>query len=98
MDRYGILLDDDYKIKVGGIENKHIKLGDTEAQNQAVILIVNPGEIKAFPDLGVGVDSIVNDEDTSIWQYETRRQLEKDGITVKRVDINTQTGLLNVIN
>ena len=62
------------------VKNGHIALGDTSAQNQAVILIVNPGEIKAHPDLGVGVDSIVNDEDTYIWKHEIRRQLAKDVI------------------
>ena len=93
MERYGILLNEDYKMQV---KNGHIALGDTSAQNQAVILIVNPGEIKAHPDLGVGVDSIVNDEDTYIWKYEIRRQLAKDGINISGCKIDTQNGLIKI--
>lgn len=67
----------------------HITLGETTAQNQALILATRKGEWKESPLLGVGLEDIVNDHDFSGWKRLIAEQLEMDG---QQIDLLTIDG------
>jgi len=86
-----IALGNDFDLKVipqRGIDGKIIKglrLEETLPQNQAIILKMQPGELKEVPYLGCGIDDISLDNDLLEWRRKIRMQLELDGQAVKDV-------------
>lgn len=79
-----------HKDAEGKIEG--LKAGDILAQNQALILIMHPGELKENPVVGAGIADMLLDNDTPAWSDRIRRQLEFDGQRVDKVSV-TQTGI-----
>ena len=71
----------DGKIKSG------LHLAETLPQNQAVILAVQPGEIKEVPYLGVGIEDMLLDNDWLTWRRKIRMNMELDGQKVKVVEL-----------
>ena len=67
-------------------------LEETTPQNQAMILVANPGEFKEHPAWGVGICNIVNDHDFARWRRKIREQIEADGQRITKLEI-TETGL-----
>ncbi len=63
-------------------------IGDILWQNQAVILVSHKGEIKERPDIGVGIESMLLDNDALYWRTLIREALELDGQQVKSVRIS----------
>ena len=70
----------------------HLATGDVLEQNQALILMLHPGELKERPAVGVGVSDMVLDNDPIYWRTAIREQLEIDGQTVSTVEVTT-TGI-----
>ncbi len=70
----------------------HLTLGETTAQNQALILATRKGEWKENPLLGAGLEDIVNDHDFSGWKRLIAEQLEQDGQQIDLLAIDS-TGL-----
>lgn len=64
-----------------------VVIGDILAQNQAVILAANKGEIKERPELGVGINDMLLDHNPLYWRTIIREALELDGQKVKNVKI-----------
>ncbi len=81
----GIQLNDDYDLL---IEDGALQVGDVPAQNQALILITNPGEWKQYPTLGVGLESWLNDDNPGSLKAEIKKQLKSDGMTVDSVSLD----------
>lgn len=81
----GIALDNDFDIK---ISNGCFLLEETTNQDIAVVLTVNPGEIKELPKLGVGIEGITNDDDLSLWNSSIRDNLKKAGLEVDHVNVD----------
>ena len=69
-----------------------IKLAETTHQNQAMILIAHPGDLKEHPTAGVGLEDIVHDHELSHWKKVIREQIEADGQRINRLRL-TQSGL-----
>lgn len=65
-------------------------LGDTLRQNQALILVLNKGELKERPTVGCGIADMLLDHDPLFWRSMIREQLEMDGQKVNRIGITTQ--------
>jgi hypothetical protein len=92
----GILLNDNYDLQVAPVraaDNKIISglvVGNTLYQNQAIILQVQPGEIKEMPVLGVGINDVALDDDFLYWRQRIRKHMELDGQDVNEVrfDLN----------
>ncbi len=90
----GILIDDDFDLKLNVVKNSAGKItsglliGNTLYQNQALILIIQPGELKLNPIVGVGIENIVADNDILAWRKNIRQQLELDGQIVKDVSFD----------
>lgn len=66
-----------------------LRLGDTLRQNQALILVLHQGELKERPEIGVGIEDMLLDNDTLYWRSRIREQLELDNQNVDKVRITT---------
>lgn len=70
----GILISDSYDLLMSikkdsaGKITSGIRIGKTLYQNQALILIIQPGELKLSPIAGVGLENIINDNDYLGWR------------------------------
>lgn len=70
-------------------------LGDTTMQNVEIILQMQPGELKEYPTLGVGIDNMLLDNDSLLYKHKIRQQLDSDGIRVNKLEIKGITVDLN---
>jgi hypothetical protein len=68
-------------------------IGDVTAQNQAAILVAHKGEFKEYPMTGVGLNDIVNDDNSMYWEAEIAGQLKADGQRIKRLSLD-EKGLI----
>ena len=75
--------DDEGKILSG------LRLDDTLRQNQALILVLHQGELKERPEVGVGIEDMLLDNDILYWRSRIREQLELDNQNVDKVRITT---------
>lgn len=57
-------------------------------QNQALILQLHQGELKERPEVGVGIEDMLLDNDTIVWRTKIREQMEMDGQTVQSVSVS----------
>jgi hypothetical protein len=88
-----VLLDQDGDIMV---RNRSIVIGDTTLQNQYLILLAQKGEFKEYPTLGVGISDILGDDNVLEWKKRIREEFAKDDLKANKVDINLQTGELEI--
>ena len=86
----GIQLDEatnDLKIAVKrNLKGKIIRgmvIGDITAQNQFILLQSQPGEIKHAPVTGVGITSMLLDNNRLHWQTQIRRAFEREGFRIR---------------
>ncbi len=88
----------DLKIDVvrdaNGLITQGLVVGDTMNQNQAVIIIANPGEFMFNPTLGVAIDELLLDDDYLRFKHRIREHLNKDGMNVKSIDFSKTIPLL----
>lgn len=85
--RFGMQLDEmtnDLKI-----ENGHIAIGETLPQNEFLLLVMNKGELKEDPLVGVGISDMLNDNDTIGWKRKIRDGLKADGMKVEQISISS---------
>lgn len=78
------LLDNDNKIMSG------LVLGDVLRQNQALILMLNQGELKERPEVGVGIENMLLSNDPLYWRTIIAEQLEADKQKVVTIKITRQ--------
>lgn len=62
-----------------------IRTGDTDEQNQRLLLQCEKGSFKEFPGTCVGAATYLEDEDNSDLLREIRTQFTADGMTVRKV-------------
>nr|DAR26217.1 MAG TPA: hypothetical protein [Caudoviricetes sp.] len=85
--RFGMQLDEmtnDLKI-----ENGHIAIGETLPQNEFLLLVMNKGELKEDPLVGVGISDMINDNDILGWKRKIRDGLKADGMKVEQISISS---------
>ena len=59
-------------------------IGDSTLQNQAMLLTVHQGELKADPLVGVGTSDMLLDEGNMLyWRTRIRQAFESDGLKIK---------------
>jgi hypothetical protein len=85
----GIALDGEYDLK---LENGFMVLEEITAQNQALLLLANKGELKEYPLAGVGVEDMILAHNFETMRGEIINQLEADGQAVKSVKV-TASGI-----
>lgn len=90
----GIILNSNYDVQVkpvrgasGKIESGLI-IGNTLYQNQGMILILHPGEITEVPQLGVGIEDMLMDNDYLAWKRMIRMNMEMDGQVVDNISFS----------
>lgn len=79
-----ILWDDDHDIL---IVDGTIVIGESTEQHQASILLMQKGECRQFPTLGVGIGDYLDDDNLSDLNREIQQNFESDGMTVSKVAI-----------
>lgn len=77
-----------------GLIEQGIMVGDTMNQNQALLLIANPGEFKNNPTIGVAIDELLLDNDFLRFRHRIREHFAKDGLTVRNVQLENGKPLL----
>lgn len=98
MKHTGIQLNKDYDLDIAvqrdgnGLIVAGLVIGDTAYQNQALLLMCQPGEFKESPTVGVGIGDIANDHDFALWRRAITEQLEADGMQINTL-ILTDKGL-----
>ena len=94
----GTLQELDLKIEVvrgsDGLITQGLVIGDTMNQNQALILIANPGEFKFNPTIGVAIDELLLDNDYLRFRHRIREHFEKDGLKIKSIQLSDGKPLL----
>ncbi len=81
----------DFKNKTG------LSIGDTLYQNQFIISAVQKGELKEYPQMGVGIGDITNDNDLLAWKRSIREEFAKDDLEISKLDIDLTTGEMTLI-
>lgn len=76
-----------------GLITQGLVLGNTLHQNQAIILIANPGELKFNPTVGVAIGDLLLDDDYLRFRHRIREHLTKDGMKVKSVELSKNQSL-----
>lgn len=85
-----ILFNNDITIKDGDFD-----IGESDNQHTQHILIATKGEYKASPELGVGLESMLNTEEPMEFLIEAKKNLEYDGMKVNNISY-TESGTINI--
>lgn len=67
------------------IENGDFVIGDATDQNIKEILSSHKGEYKEYPEIGVGIEDMLNEDDYNEMLVEAKKNLEYDGMTVEEL-------------
>jgi len=63
-------------------------VGNTLEQNKTIILVAHKGDLKANPDLGVGLEDILLSSDYLAFRHLIREHFAKDGLVVETLDFS----------
>jgi len=69
-------------------KNGDLNVGESDQQNQTLLVANEKGSLKQFPSACVGAASYLEDEDTQGLVNETRREFIGDGMKVNSIAIN----------
>lgn len=61
-------------------------VGKTLKQNQALLLLAQPGDLKFAPTLGVGIEDALLSDDFLVFRHLIREHFAVDGMRVNRLD------------
>ena len=86
-----LLLDDSNDLI---LEGGDFAVGHSDEQHQKHILIANKGEYKEHPEVGVGIENMLNDDAYTEMLIETKKQLQYDGMVIKNVSFNEKGKLI----
>lgn len=84
----------DVKRDSNGLIIQGLCVGNTMPQNQALMLIANPGEFMFNPTIGVAIDELLLDEDYLRFRHRIRDHFAKDGLIVRSVQLDANKPLL----
>ncbi len=70
------------------IESGDLNVKDALRQNQSLLLESNKGEWKQSPTVGVGVNNYLKDTNLLGLKAEIKRQLQQDGMTINKLEVN----------
>lgn len=86
------LLDENFDLMIA---NGDFVMGDATEQNQALLLLAQKGEVRQFPDAGCGSQDWLDDDEVSDLGAEIQKQLELDGMKVKKIEV-FESGKINI--
>jgi hypothetical protein len=73
-----------------GLIEQGLIIGNIVPQNQALILIMEKGELKEYPKFGVGINGIINDNELEYWKKEIVSMMEQDGMSLASLELTTE--------
>jgi len=76
-------------------KNGDLEIGYSDNQHQEHILIANKGEYREFPELGVGIHQILDDDNYMSVLIEAKKNLEYDGMKINNIKFEAN-GNLNI--
>lgn len=77
------------------IQNGDFVIGESDNQHQLDILLSEKGEWKEFPEIGVGINEMLSDDDFVEFLIEAKKNLEYDGMSINNIEF-TGDGKLNI--
>lgn len=81
---FDVLLDENKDLK---FVNGDLVIGDVNQQNQELIVVSNKGDWKESPEIGVGINDYLNDENISGAISAIKNNLRYDGFKVNKVKL-----------
>ena len=87
-----LLLDENGDLDLTGGD---LNIGYSDNQHQEHILLANKGEFREFPEIGVGIDKMLSDDDYVPILIEMKKNLEYDGMKIKNIKID-DNGILDI--
>lgn len=87
-----IILDNSGDLK---LQNGDFVLGYSDNQHQEHILMATKGEFKEFPELGVGLNRMLSDDDYVPFLIDAKKNLEYDGMKINNIKFE-ENGNLNI--
>lgn len=67
------------------IDNGDFVVDESDGQHQEHLLVFQKGALKDEPQVGVGIENYLNDDDVDAMLRELRSQFENDGMAVNAV-------------
>lgn len=64
-----------------------LTIGDVVPQNQALLLILAPGESKQRPTVGVDINQMILDDDFLGLRHSIRRNFATDGLQITKLEL-----------
>ncbi|PQJ09491.1 hypothetical protein CJD36_019825 [Flavipsychrobacter stenotrophus] len=89
-----ILLDDDFDLLI--VDGDFV-IGDSTVQNEKLLLLLNEGEIKQYPDATVGAGRYKDDEGPSALLQKISEKFVGDGMKVNKVAVENGKIVTNAI-
>lgn len=77
------------------IVNGDFDLGYSDNTHQEHILMATKGEFKEFPELGVGLNRMLSDDDYIPFLIDAKKNLEYDGMKINNIKFE-ENGNLNI--
>ncbi|MRX70276.1 oxidase [Flavobacterium resistens] len=77
------------------IQNGDIVIDYSDNQHQEHILLANKGDYKEFPELGVGINNMLNEDDFLPFLIEAKKNLQYDGMKINNIKFE-ENGNLNI--
>jgi hypothetical protein len=74
-------------IREGVLITQGLVVANTLNQNEALIIMSNPGEFVFTPTLGAAIDDLLLDKDYLRMRHRIREHLTKDGMKVDRLEL-----------
>ena len=63
----------------------NLKIGNSDQQHQALLLLLDKGSLKENPDTGVGTFKFLEAEDAGAFLSEVRMQFTADGMQINQI-------------
>lgn len=77
------------------IQNGDFVIGESTAQHQDSLMLLEKGELRQYPKTGVAVKSFINDDALGDLYPEIQRQFEADGMQIDSLTVQSD-GVVNV--
>lgn len=77
------------------ISNGDFAIGNSDNQHVKHILIASKGEYKSAPEVGVGIENMLNTEEPNEFLIDAKRNLQYDGMKVSNIAF-TEDRTINV--
>lgn len=76
------------------IKNGDLFIGESDNQHTEHILKANKGEYKGVPEIGVGIEQMLNSEDPTEFLIEAKKNLQYDGQNVDNISFTENESLI----